>query len=217
MKQSKRGWGPVSSIFLLLGGRETRLYDELFAAWKLEKNSEAIQTLPDDFFRKVLGYLSQLRESASHEKAGSSIEAAKKREIEYTEYMLTSLIKMRARKIALLSLEDSAKLDSFLAGSEIELANTLHGLMRDYERLSAQQSGSPEIKAEEGSKIGELLRAGKQDNSPLILLRVLQPIPKLVGVDLDEYGPFQPEDIVLLPRENALVLISRGAASEVRI
>lgn len=193
------------------------MYDELFAAWKLEKDSETIQPLPSDFFGKALDYLSKLKESLSREKAGSSIESARNKEIKYTEYMLTNLLEMRARKIALLSLEDSAKLDSILVGVEVELGNSLRDLMRDYRKQSAEPGSSFVTKTEESPKMGEHLRTAVQEDSSLILLRVLQPIPRLVGVDLDEYGPFQPEDLVFLPRENALVLIARGVASEVKI
>jgi DNA replication factor GINS len=193
------------------------LYDELFTAWKLEKNSEAIQPLPSDFFRQVLGYLSELKESRSREKVGSSIDSARRREIDYVEFMLSNLLKMRAKKIALLSLEDSSELASDLIETEAGLVERLRGLMREYAKQCSQPSNASEIVTEKSSEMEARLSAMPQDNSALMLLRVLQPIPKLVGVDLDEYGPFQPEDIVSLPRENALVLIARGAASEVKI
>jgi DNA replication factor GINS len=193
------------------------LYDELFTAWKLEKNSEAIQPLPSDFFDKVLNYLAGLKESRLLEKAGSSIESAKKHEIDYTEFMLSDLLKMRARKMVSLSLEDPSESAPILLDAEAGLVKSLHGLVRDYEERRASASDSAEIKAEGNSEEQEISAAVTHDTSGLMLLRVLQPIPKLVGVDLDEYGPFQPEDIVSLPRENALVLISRGAASEVKI
>jgi DNA replication initiation complex subunit (GINS family) len=193
------------------------LYDELFAAWKLEKNSEAIQPLPSDFFDKVLNYLLGLKESRLHEKAGSSIESARKREVDYTEFMLSDLLKMRARKIVSLSLEDPTESGSHLVDAEAELVKSLHGLLRDYEERRASPSVSAEIKSGANQEKREISSAETQDASGLMLLRVLQPIPKLVGVDLDVYGPFQPEDIVSLPRENALVLIARGAASEVKI
>lgn len=193
------------------------MYDELFIAWKLEKNSEAVQPLPSDFFNKVLDYVSELKESRSREKAGSSIESAKRREIGYVEFMLSSLLKMRARKIALLSLEDSRDSTPDLIGSEVELVRSLRELLREYGKQCARPRNAFDLKAERYSEMEARPSAGAQDNSGLMLLRVLQPIPRLVGVDLDEYGPFQPEDIVFLPRENALVLIARGAASEVKI
>jgi DNA replication factor GINS len=193
------------------------LYDELFTAWKLEKNSESIQPLPSDFFVKVLDYLSGLRESRSHQKTGSSIESAKKHEIDYAEFMLSDLLKMRTKKLVSLSLEDQTESAPYVVGAEAELVRSLHGLMKDYEQQRSRRSDSLQNKAEDSSEKREHSLEGTQDDSGLMLLRVLQPVPKLVGVDLDEYGPFQPEDIVFLPRENALVLISRGAASEVRI
>lgn len=193
------------------------MYDELFTAWKLEKNSEAIQPLPSDFFKKVLGYLSELSESRSREKVGSSIESARRREIDYVKFMLSNLLKMRAKKIALLSLEDSSELAPDLIETEAGLVERLRELMREYAKQCAQPSNASEIITEKSSEMETRSSAMPQDNSALMLLRVLQPIPKLVGVDLDEYGPFQPEDIASLPRENALVLIARGAASEVKI
>jgi DNA replication factor GINS len=193
------------------------LYDELFTAWKLEKNSEAIQPLPSDFFKKVLGYLSELSELRSREKVGSSIESARRREIDYVKFMLSNLLKMRAKKIALLSLEDSSELAPDLIETEAGLVERLRELMREYAKQCAQPSNASEIITEKSSEMETRSSAMPQDNSALMLLRVLQPIPKLVGVDLDEYGPFQPEDIASLPRENALVLIARGAASEVKI
>jgi DNA replication initiation complex subunit (GINS family) len=131
--------------------------------------------------------------------------------------MLSNLLKMRAKKIALLSLEDSSELASDLIETEAGLVERLRGLMREYAKQCSQPSNASEIVTEKSSEMEARLSAMPQDNSALMLLRVLQPIPKLVGVDLDEYGPFQPEDIVSLPRENALVLIARGAASEVKI
>ena len=193
------------------------MYDELFAAWKLEKNSEAIQPLPSGFFKKILGYISGLSEPQLHGKVGSNIEAAKSLELEYAKYMFSDLLEMRAKKIVSLSLGGQAEYTPNLLGSEAELVKSLHKLMKDYEEQCAPASGSENINAVESSKKRELSSPMDQNNSGLMLLRVLQHVPKLVGVDLDEYGPFQPEDIVYLPRENGLVLISRGAASEVKI
>ena len=42
-------------------------------------------------------------------------------------------------------------------------------------------------------------------------------IPLIVGVDMKNYGPFEPEDIATLPRENAEALIRQKAALEIRI
>ena len=40
---------------------------------------------------------------------------------------------------------------------------------------------------------------------------------EIVGVDLEKYGPFKPEDIATITNENAQALISNGIALKVRI
>jgi DNA replication factor GINS len=192
------------------------LYAELFTAWKREKNSEAVQPLSNDFFKKVSEYLLSLKESRSNEKKESNIDSANRREIDYVEFMFSDLMKMRAKKIALLSLEQPVEAPPDLIEIEVRLINSLREHLREYREQCAQTQSTFEASAKE-THLGEAHTAtGTQETSNLILLRILQPIPKLVGVDLDEYGPFQPEDIVTLPRENALVLIARGVASEVK-
>ncbi len=48
-----------------------------------------------------------------------------------------------------------------------------------------------------------------------LIIRLLQSIPAIVGSDLENYGPFNAEDIVTLPVKNALALIKRNAAVEI--
>ena len=48
------------------------------------------------------------------------------------------------------------------------------------------------------------------------LVRFLYSVPKFVGKELEEYGPFEEEDIANLPIEIAKVLIDKGRVEEVK-
>jgi DNA replication initiation complex subunit (GINS family) len=48
-----------------------------------------------------------------------------------------------------------------------------------------------------------------------IVVRFLQPATKMAGVDLKQYGPYLPEDITVLPVDNAKPLLERGIVEEV--
>ena len=48
-----------------------------------------------------------------------------------------------------------------------------------------------------------------------IVLRFLKDVEEIVGVDLEKYGPYQPEDIATLPYENAQALISKKVATKI--
>ena len=48
------------------------------------------------------------------------------------------------------------------------------------------------------------------------IIRFLNHVPKFVGKELEDYGPFEEEDIANLPSEIADVLISKGSAEEIK-
>ncbi len=54
------------------------------------------------------------------------------------------------------------------------------------------------------------------DQKPTALVRFLYAVPKFVGPELDEYGPFSEDDIASLPREIAQVLLSKGRVEPMR-
>nr|MDO8099905.1 hypothetical protein [Candidatus Njordarchaeota archaeon] len=192
------------------------MYDEIYMAWKHEKDSEEIQPLTKDFFRKASEYLSGLKLSLSERSKESDIRSAYKREVEYVEFMLLNLLKIRARKMALLPLMDSRDVPPSLLESELALIDDLRKILKKYIEQPILLSAKLE-ETEQKAPDGEAYIAVAARKPPdFMLLRILQPIPKLVGIDLDEYGPFQPEDLVVLPRENALVLVARGVALELR-
>jgi DNA replication initiation complex subunit (GINS family) len=51
----------------------------------------------------------------------------------------------------------------------------------------------------------------------LVLVRFLKPLPAIMGVDMKAYGPFQPEELATIPRQNAENLIKRGIAKKVSV
>jgi DNA replication initiation complex subunit (GINS family) len=51
----------------------------------------------------------------------------------------------------------------------------------------------------------------------IIAVRFTAAVPKIVGVDMKVYGPFAPEDVASLPRENAEALIHQRAAIKIDV
>ena len=51
----------------------------------------------------------------------------------------------------------------------------------------------------------------------LTVVRFLEDIPEIVGVDLRIYGPFRKEDVASLPAPNAQVLEKQGAAKSIEV
>ena len=51
-------------------------------------------------------------------------------------------------------------------------------------------------------------------SSELCVLRIKNKIPQTLGTDLSTYGPFENEDVVILPMLNAYVMLNQGLADE---
>jgi len=51
--------------------------------------------------------------------------------------------------------------------------------------------------------------------SELVVVRFVQDVPQIIGVDLKTHGPFKAEDIASLPKENAEALIKQGLAKAI--
>ncbi|HYB93035.1 MAG TPA: hypothetical protein VED00_02720, partial [archaeon] len=60
------------------------------------------------------------------------------------------------------------------------------------------------------------LKAGAEKPKRL-LVRFIQPLPAIVGIDMKSYGPFKSEDIASLPTENAEALLKQKAVVRVDI
>jgi len=85
--------------------------------------------------------------------------------------------------------------------------------------------GSGEVSAEEIQGLGEIAVPPKPIEQPkpvevskpseLILVRFVQDVPQIIGVDLKTHGPFKAQDIASLPKENAEALIKQSLAKAI--
>jgi DNA replication factor GINS len=50
-----------------------------------------------------------------------------------------------------------------------------------------------------------------------IVIRFIKSMEQFIGVDMTKYGPFQEEDVAVLPFENARSFIEKGIAIEIHI
>jgi DNA replication factor GINS len=64
-------------------------------------------------------------------------------------------------------------------------------------------------------KVMELMSA--KIRAKQIVIRFIKSMEQFVGVDMTKYGPFQEEDVAVLPFENARSFIEKGIAIEIHI
>ena len=181
------------------------MYDQLFEAWKKEKENTEIQPLPRGFYADLAEYLRKIRE----EKRMLDERTMKGRlllgEEENVKRMAEELVQTRYEKLML-------KVSKGEIVSTTALAEEEESLYRD----AASQADNYQAFTKKLLQ-GRLTKEPKAKAKPasLMVVRILQEIPEIIGADMKTYGPFKPEDIASLPKENARTLIKQGAAMEV--
>lgn len=181
------------------------MYDELFEAWRKEHENPSLQSLPRDFYARLADYMRRIREERRMMDEESIRGKLIRREEENARKMIGELIRIRYEKIRRL-----------IAGGEIA---PLAALTEEEENLYNNMSAQVEAYQ---SLIEDILQGRKpkirhNEKRGVLVVRILKEIPQIIGVDMKIYGPFKPEDIAVLPEENAKALIKQGAAMEINI
>jgi len=185
----------------------TDRYARLLDAWRREKRSGDLQALPDNFFGEMTEYLAEIRgENRMLDKTSLKGRIAEKEQVN-AERLLMELSSARLRKIVEAELDRVAIAGSSLTQVERSFLSDLRSLLMIHEgRLKDILMGRvPQVDAKPRQRSG------------LKVVRFLQAVPAIMWIDMKTYGPFEPEDVVSLPVENAENLIRRGIAKEVEI
>ena len=182
-------------------------YEELLNAWRREKENPQLQSIPEGFYVEMTEYISQLREQTGMVEKASLKGRITIKESGYAERMLEELSQLRLRKVVTSELDGQAIAGALLTREEKALNSELRAL------LSSHQNRLKSILRGRVSHVD----AKPPPRSGLKVVRFLEPVPAIMGIDMKTYGPFHPEDVVSLPVENAENLIRRGIAKEVEI
>ena len=179
------------------------MYDELYEAWKNEKENVEIQRLPKNFYAKIADYVKKTREERRMLDKKTTKAKLLNREFKSVKNMAEELIRLRYDKALKKSLARETVPREVLTEEEEKLYGEILPLAEAY------QAFLKDILQ------GRLSRIEKEEKPKKMLLRFVQEIPAIVGSDMKTYGPFEPEDIATLPSENARILIKQGVAVEV--
>ena len=179
------------------------MYYELYEAWKTEKETSNLQRLPKNFYAKIAVYIKKM--TAENRMLDKKTAKAKllDNEFKHAKIVVAELISCRYEKLLKKALTRESVARDALTEEEKKLYAEVLPLPEAYQAF-----------------FKDILRGHlsnlKNDVKPnMTVLRFVQEIPALVGSDLKTYGPFAPEDIAVLPPENARILIMQGLAVKV--
>ena len=201
----------------------TITYETLFELFRREKDREDLQKLEDSFFNDVVGYLSDKNKSLQTDGSQFSIEEKEKTraQLENIKKIISGIYERREKKIVRMALDKSR-----IKSNIIDTSSMLKEERMLFDRLflaldngrgwilnNLLEAKMPEF-VEENKE--EVKHEEKKDASGTTkLVRFLRAVPKFVGRELEEYGPFDEEDVASLPFEIANVLINKGRVEEI--
>lgn len=217
-------------------------YETLFELLRREKTREEIQKIDDGFFDNVIVYLKEERELIKKLRIKQDLfasEELRKAEIkdENVRKIIRELYEKRERKIINLALDcsrtDASIIDtSHLLKEEkvfyeciVELFNRFRkGLLFNLLRGEKIDDSVCSIKVKEDDKFEEenninLIEPGADSDGliveNLIKLKFAAEIPKFVGQDMKEYGPYSAGQIEDIPTAIADIFLKSGNAEKV--
>ena len=199
-------------------------YGRLHEAWDKERQNKDLQTIPDDMLHEMRDYIATINKTPTDENtlAGQLTRTEKK----YANQILRELTEMRLKKIITLEVNNQPIDAQAMTPEEQKLHSNFRHLLTGFRQGSdmpeiAPSSVTPKPEPKQQVKTTRAKPPAKPVVKPedveVILVRFLQPLPAIMGIDMKAYGPFQPEELATIPAQNAENLIKRGIAKPVEV
>jgi len=179
------------------------VYNELYEAWKKEKENLEIQELAGDFYARLAEYMKKIREESRMLDEKTTKARLMRLELTNVKIMIREIVRLRREKVLRKTMAGKIVPRETLTDEEERLHGGILPLTESYEAFLKDLLR------------GRLSTVEKREKPKHILVRFLQAVPAIIGSDMKPYGPFKAEDIATLPAENARILINQGAAVEV--
>jgi len=202
-------------------------FETLFEILKREKDMADLQKLDSNFFNEFVSYLNDKKNLLEKDDSIFSYDEKKKleKQIDNAKRLIKGIYERREKKainIALIKsrtksnvMDTSAFLEheKKLFDNIVKILDVFRGSVVDKIILGDMPLEiKTEIKEEE--KKPEPKKDEKEQNTKFV--RFLHAVPKFVGKELEEYGPYGEEDMANLPKEIADVLIGKGRVEEIK-
>ncbi len=187
-----------------------------------EKKLPYLQPVEKDFYKRLVNRYKKLREMFNRSLKDGNLDNIFRIKTEMDNFynIILDIYKIRLEKIikkAMKIVEDEDSIPEGLAEEEEILIKELVELLRKNKEMifsieeSVEKFEEKETIAETSKReeLGEEIKEEKREEEKeveYIVVRTLNDLPEIVGIDGMTYGPFKKNDIALLPKENANAL-----------
>lgn len=190
-------------------------YESIRTAWEKEVENEDLQDLQDMKLGKMVAYLSQVRLELAHLDAKERLHSdLLQKEAQNLEFMLKDLLMLRRDKILKSSLALRKPRGSMTLPEEEFCNRLVRGLEKHTEFVQETLSGTAAATVKRSVASSGI--DSESETVDYVLVRFLRPIENpFLGLDEVTYGPFNKEDVAVIPAINARTWLSDGTVVRV--
>lgn len=189
------------------------MIDKIFDLWKRERDGTEISPMNIDFYSVMRDDLKK-RTKKAKEQINPLIKNVLEAHLGRIKFVVNDLIKIRSMKIIRLVIRgDEVKVN--LAREEINFYQRLKAIYGVYRKeiFSPKDVAYTDI----GKILDEELDEAVGGSIEYVAIRIVKKTKEITGLDENIYGPFEPEDVCLLPKENAIGLVRRDIAEDISL
>lgn len=188
-------------------------YETLFEILQKEKLRMELQKLDINFHENFIKYLEEKTSILNSQKSKNSIFSQEiqktERQLENIKRIMKELYERRERKVI-----EAALFYSRNPKKNLDLEQAMLSEEKDlFNRLTNNLKDSRE------KVLTRLLEGKKKEDEKTknVLIKFISPVPKFVGADNFVYGPFEKEDISVLPEQISNLLVNKKRAEKLDI
>ncbi len=182
------------------------MYDELYAAWRVETENPELGSLSSDFYARVADYLRRIKEENRMLDKKSVKATLLEHEEANVRRMVHELMRMRYVKLVKKTVEGQKVPQESLTAEEAKLCSGILPSADAFNKFAKSVLLGQAIKVE----VEEIVHKR-------VTLRFIKQVPSIIGADMKTYGPFMVEDVASVPAENAKILVKQHLAEFVEV
>ena len=202
------------------------MYQELNKIWQYERSHSTVASLSEDFWNMIRDYVKQVEVRLQNLDPDFLLAPIIRQEIRNVRYMIHDVHQLRLGKLihnlsALTEENNWTKEEKWALNQFRDILGQLDLVVNAIEKgtqISEDLSSptAPPHIPDSSSSSNTPKEVSPQKIPKYLLVRFLESLQSIAGLDLRPYGPFHPEDIVTLPVEIARPLIQQNIVVEQR-
>jgi len=190
------------------------VFDKIQNKWKEEREKKQLTPMNEAFYGAMRDFL-KIRTTRSKEEINPLIKKILEERLNRLKFVINDLLRIRTFKIIQIVL-NKQEIDINLAREEQNFYERMKQIYDVYRKdvFSPKDVAYTDLNLPSVESIGE----GSDDEIEFVAIRFIQSTKdKIQGLDGRIYGPFEPEDVCLIPKENAIGLVRREIAENIEL